>query len=117
MPHPPLVELLWFDGCPNHASARARLVGAIARLAPGTPFVDIDASDPAVAAALRFPGSPTIRIDGADVDPTFVGTDDFTPLCRLYLTRHGLRGAPELAWIDVALAAAVGARRVGWHGL
>ena len=38
----------------------------------GTPIVDIDATDQALAVRLRFSGSPTIRIDGRDVDPESV---------------------------------------------
>ena len=64
------VELLWFEGCANHPAAASMLKEVIAELAPGTPIHDVDASDPAIADRLRFPGSPTIRVDGVDVDPT-----------------------------------------------
>lgn len=52
---------------------------------------------------VRFPGSPTIRIDGRDVDPTYVDPGDYTPRCRLYRTSEGLRGLPECRWIEDAL--------------
>lgn len=102
----PRIELLWFDDCPNHESARALLKDVIANLAPGTPIVDIDATDASVAARVCFPGSPTIRVGGHDVQPGFVDSGDYTPRCRLYRTESGLRGVPDRAWIEAALLAA-----------
>jgi hypothetical protein len=102
------VELLSFAGCPNHAEARALLVGVIADIAPGTPVEEIDASDPLLAAALRFPGSPTIRIDGHDVEPDYRDPGDYTPRCRMFWTSDGLRGTPERSWIEDALRRARG---------
>ena len=99
------IELLWFDGCPNHGEAR-RLVREVVRtMAPDSVIVDRDASDPEAAQALRFPGSPTIRVDGRDIEPGFVEPADFTPRCRLYRTATGFRGMPKREWIAEALRA------------
>jgi len=108
---PAVVELLWFADCPNHQTARAMLEEVIAEVAPGTAIRDIDASDPAAAASVRFPGSPTIRVDGRDIDPTFNDPGDYTPRCRLYRTSAGLRGLPERDWIVAALQSSPGASR------
>lgn len=97
------IEFLWFSDCPNHAPTRDLLAATVDRLAPGTPIVDIDATDPSVAAGVRFPGSPTIRVDGVDVEPGFTDPGDYTPRCRLYRTAAGLRGVPDPAWIESAL--------------
>ena len=99
------VELLWFEDCANHPAARSMLEEVIDELAPGTLIHDVDATDPTVAAELRFPGSPTIRVDGRDVDPTYVDPGDYTPRCRLYRTSAGLRGLPERDWLVDALTA------------
>lgn len=99
------VELLWFSDCPNHSIARQMLADAIERIAPGTWIDEVDASDPDVAAARRFPGSPTIRVDGTDIEPGFTDPGDYTPRCRLYRTTAGLRGVPEPSWIEEALKA------------
>lgn len=97
------VELLWFSDCPNHAAARGMLQEVIAEIAPDTPIRDLDATDPVTAEHLRFPGSPTIRVDGRDIDPGYVDPGDYTPRCRLYRTESGLRGLPERRWIEDAL--------------
>lgn len=99
----PSVELLWFSDCPNHESARRVVRDLIDRIVPDATFRDIDATDPGVATAMRFPGSPTIRVDGVDIDPSYVDPEDYTPRCRLYRTRDGLRGLPEADWIADSL--------------
>lgn len=97
------VELLWFSDCANHPAARRMLQDVIDELAAGTAIRETDATDPAIAERIHFPGSPTIRVDGRDVDPTFVDPGDYTPRCRLYRTEAGLRGLPERGWIEDAL--------------
>jgi hypothetical protein len=103
MPGVHTVEFLWFAGCPNHEPTRALLDEVIASVAPGTPVLSIEAGDEAVANACRFPGSPTIRVDGRDIDPGFIDPGDYTPRCRLFLTEAGLRPTPPRAWIEDAL--------------
>ena len=98
------IEFLYFDDCPNHVTARALLDEVIAEKAPGTPVEVINATDPAVAAAHRFPGSPTIRVDGVDVMPGYVDPGDYTPRCRVFPTPEGLRGVPPREWLEAALA-------------
>jgi hypothetical protein len=97
------VELLWFSGCPNHVAARTLLHELLDEIAPGTDVRDIDASDPTVAERLRFPGSPTIRVNGDDVVPGFRDPGDYTPRCRVFHTPEGLRGVPDRSWIEAAL--------------
>lgn len=99
----PQVDLLWFQDCPNHPAARGLLVELVGQLAPGTIVREIDATDPEIARRERFPGSPTIRVDGRDVDPSYRDPGDYTPRCRLYRTSGGLRGLPERAWIEDAI--------------
>lgn len=113
---PPLVELLWFEDCPNHAAARALLSDVLGELAPGATINNIDATDPTVAQRLRFPGSPTIRIDGSDVDPAFRDPGDYSPRCRLYWTSGGLRGLPERGWIATAVRASLASRGASHPG-
>ncbi len=107
----PIVELLWFSDCPNHESARRIVRELIDIHTPGATVRDIDATDPDVAIATRFPGSPTIRVDGVDIDPSYIDPGDYTPRCRLYRTADGLRGLPERDWIVDALERAATTRR------
>lgn len=56
----------------------------------------------------EFPRSPTIRIGGIDVEPGFIDSGEYSLRCRLYRTAEGLSGLPEPAWIERALASALG---------
>jgi hypothetical protein len=53
---------------------------------------------------LRFLGSPTVRVDGVDVEPGAVGRRDFVFSCRVYPTGAGLSGRPDEGRIRIALA-------------
>lgn len=101
------VEILSFQGCPGHEPARALVADVVADLAPGVVVEEVDASDPATAARLRFPGSPTIRVDGVDVDPGFVDPGDYTPRCRVYRTKDGMRPVPPREWVEGAVLRAL----------
>ena len=107
------VEMLWFRDCANYPAARGMLAEVIDELARGTPIREVDATDPVIAERVRFPGSPTIRVDGRDVDPTFVDPGDYTPRCRLYRTDAGLRGLPDRRWIEDALLTSIHQARHG----
>jgi hypothetical protein len=64
-----LVEILVTDGCP-HEELALELVSASARRLGVRPVVDlVEISDLDEASALRFVGSPTIRVNGQDVAP------------------------------------------------
>lgn len=93
------VEVLYFDGCPNHEAFLPRLRELLADLGAPTDIELRRVESPDAAEHERFLGSPTIRIDGHDVDPTAAGRDDFGLKCRLYATDDGLRGTPPDAWI------------------
>ncbi|MCW3068045.1 MAG: Alkylmercury lyase [Solirubrobacterales bacterium] len=97
------VELLYFDDCPNYE----RLLPHLRQLlrAAGT---DADVqlrrvADDEAAQRERFIGSPTVRIDGRDVEPGARDRRDFGMNCRLYATGDGLRGTPLDEWILNAL--------------
>src|SRR6266851_7498527 len=106
----PLVEILYFDGCPNHEPAHA-LVTKVARelsLEPELRFVRV--ADQEDAERLRFLGSPTIRIDDVDVDPNTPERDEYALSCRIFTTASRTSGQPEERWVRDALLAAASER-------
>jgi hypothetical protein len=84
-----MVELLYWDGCPSHDEALADLREVLTELGRGDEPVhtrSIDTDEQALKE--KFPGSPTIRVDGVDVFPS--GEDDPIGLtCRVYRLRDG----------------------------
>ena len=67
------VELLYWDSDPNYMTARQRLVEVLTEDAFETPIQMIAVNSAEDAELLAFPGSPTIRIDGADIHPRGAG--------------------------------------------
>jgi hypothetical protein len=79
----PRIELLWWDGCPSHPEALELLESVLAErgIDAAVELREVTTDDEAVR--LAFPGSPTIRIDGRDVDPA--GAQSRPALnCRIY---------------------------------
>jgi hypothetical protein len=99
----PRVELLFWDGCPSHPQALAELRAAMAEsgLDPDTVLVrEVDTDQRAERE--RFVGSPTIRIDGEDVDPS--GDEPVGLTCRVYRLRDGrFSPTPDPATVRDAL--------------
>ncbi|MGH2445273.1 MAG: hypothetical protein ACRDGD_04460 [Candidatus Limnocylindria bacterium] len=67
------VELLFADGDPAAMPARQNLVEVLTEDAFETPIQMIAVASEADAELLGMRGSPTIRIDGADIDPDWDG--------------------------------------------
>lgn len=86
------VEVLYFDGCPNHEALLPRLRELMAEAGVDAPVALTRVTSAADAAHERFLGSPTLRINGDDVEPAANRRTDFGLKCRLYPTADGLRG-------------------------
>ena len=101
------VEVLYFAGCPNHEELVPRLEALLRE--HGSPVVElVEVPDDEAAQRERFLGSPTLRIDGLDVEPAAQTRIDFGLKCRLYRTPQGLSGTPLDAWILAALGHGAG---------
>lgn len=93
------VEVLYFDGCPGYAELLPRLRALVGD--DRITLRHITTADD--AQAHRFLGSPTVRVDGVDIEPDAAHRDDFGLKCRLYATPDGLRHAPTDAMLAAAL--------------
>src|SRR5213080_4101298 len=82
------VELLFWAGCPSYGKALRELQQVLRESGhdPRTVIVREITTDDA-AASEGFVGSPTIRIDGADVQPLANEPTGLT--CRVYRRRDG----------------------------
>jgi hypothetical protein len=99
----PVVEILFFEGCPNHDNAR-ELVERVSRelgVHPDVRLLKIETSED--ARRFRFLGSPTIRVNGRDVEPGADDRQDFAQSCRVYRTGSGFGGQPDESWVRDAL--------------
>jgi hypothetical protein len=102
----PRVEVLTFEGCPNAAPALELVERIVDELGVAADVRRIDVPDPEAAAAHRFLGSPSIRVNGQDVEPGASERSDYVFSCRVYRTGTGLSGQPDEQWLRAALEAA-----------
>jgi hypothetical protein len=104
--HRPLVEVLYVRDCPNYAGALALVDRVRAELGIDAELRTRLIGDQAAAERARFPGSPTIRVDGRDVEPGSEPPAEISVACRLYRLEHRLAGQPAERWVRDALLAA-----------
>jgi hypothetical protein len=95
------VELFWWAGCPSYPEARELLEDVLA----GRAEVEMrEVHSDEEAAALGFPGSPTIRIDGRDVDPAGAHSPPSLS-CRIYHLPDGrVSPVPSREQLEEALS-------------
>jgi hypothetical protein len=82
------VELLWWEGCPSHPETLADLQRSLAEEGVDADVESVEVESDEQARAERFPGSPTIKIDGEDIFPSD-GPEPFSLCCRVYRLRDG----------------------------
>ena len=100
------VELLYFDDCPNYALLAPRLRKLLGERGISAEVELRRVESPDAAIAERFLGSPTVRIDGRDIEPEAAERSDYGLKCRLYRTSEGLQGTPPEHLLLAALAEA-----------
>jgi hypothetical protein len=104
----PLVEVLVTPDCP-YRDAAVVLARRVCQHQGGRAELRVvEVADPAAAERLRFLGSPTIRVDGRDIEPGAEWNLEVVHGCRLYRGAHSLKGLPEEAWLHHALQDAQG---------
>lgn len=99
-----LIEVLTFEGCPNRLPAVDLVKQAVAEVGVEAELRVIDVEDDADAQERRFLGSPTICVDGRDVEPGSEARSDFVMSCRVYRTPSGLVGLPSIEYVTAALS-------------
>jgi hypothetical protein len=97
------VEVLYFEGCPNHKPTVERVQSVLQQHGIAAEFTEIEVRDAETASVLRFLGSPTIRINGLDIDPASRTSTETGLACRCYAG-----GLPSEAMIRAALLEAQG---------
>jgi len=102
------IDFLYYADCPSHDDALDRLRHVLADEGLAAEIVVTEVATEEQAEVLRFLGSPTIRVDGADIDPTAAGRQDFGLTCRAYTRPDGrITPLPPRELIGAALRRAV----------
>ena len=98
------VEILYFDGCPAYRTAEKVLKEVLADEGIEAEVDMVAVNTDGEARRLRFPGSPTIRVDERDLFPA-PEREDWRRGCRVYATAEGMKGTPTAGMLREALAA------------
>jgi len=67
------IEILSFAGCPHREATHDLVLDVVAALGVEADVRAVEVRDAEAAARLGFPGSPTVRIDGIDLEPDAAG--------------------------------------------
>jgi hypothetical protein len=92
------IEVLYFEGCPNYRVAIDRLRIAMDTLGIAEDVIEVNITSPTMAQDTRFIGSPSIRVNGLDVEPEARSSRHFGLSCRTYP-----QGAPSVETICAAI--------------
>jgi hypothetical protein len=82
------IEILYVPGCPNYLPAIERVEGVLSTESLQAEIRSIAVRTDAEARELMFPGSPTIRVNGEDVESRQTSVPSLA--CRLYENRSGI---------------------------
>lgn len=94
------VRVVYFQGCPNHEPVKALVQAVADEIGVPIDLSEIKIESDSDAKRERMLGSPTIQVNGSDIDPTARGRDDFAMSCRVF---GGADGLPPREMIAAAL--------------
>lgn len=99
------IEVLYVLDCPHYPATMARLKSVLAIEKISAQISEVLVADARMAVTLKFPGSPTIRINGRDIAGES-GEQHSAVSCRLY-PGENQPGVPPAEMIHRALREAI----------
>ena len=97
------VELYYFDDCPSWQQARENLQEALQLEKISAEVKTIRVADAGDVHLKRFIGSPTIRIDGIDIEGPAAELRGYAYGCRVYTDGDCTTGWPSVTQVRRAL--------------
>ncbi len=102
------IEFLFFEGCPHHPPALAHLKRILKEEEADHPIELINVDSDRHAQETRFLGSPSIRINGKDIEEAEIASPDYGIKCRIYSGHAGPIGLPPEELLRKSIAVAKG---------
>lgn len=87
-----MIELMYFENCPSWKETHQYL-GTILndqKISTKIHLRNVETNEDAIIH--KFPGSPTIKVNGKDIFPT--NQTNYALGCRVYNTPQGFKGSP-----------------------
>jgi hypothetical protein len=98
---PMQIEVLYFEDCPNHQPTLERVNAVLREEGCRADVREVLVPDVSTAERVKFLGSPTVRVNGIDIEPSARDRRDFGLMCRRYAS-----GAPSHELIRTAVRSA-----------
>jgi hypothetical protein len=95
------IEVLYFEDCPHHLPTVERINAVLREEGCRADVREVPVPDVSTAERVNFLGSPTVRVNGIDIEPAAKDRRDFGLMCRRYAG-----GAPSHELILAALRTA-----------
>src|SRR5579885_513065 len=93
--HDMKIEVLYFDGCPNHEPAVERVQHLLREEGVSAEVLEVNVSDASIAQRVGFLGSPSVRVNGLDVEPEARAVHEYGMMCRTYAVNGRREGLPS----------------------
>lgn len=97
------IEVLYFESCPNHGPAMEMVREILNSLGCEGDVREVEVRTQAEAEAIGFVGSPSIRVNGNDIEPWASKSKTFGLSCRTYVNCLGHGGVPPRELLRLAL--------------
>jgi len=97
------IEVLHFDGCPNHKPAVERAQELLREEGVSAEVVEVNVSDASIAQEVGFLGSPSVRVNGLDVEAEARTAREYGMMCRTYLVNGRREGLPSREMLGQAI--------------
>ncbi len=94
------IELLYSSKCPNHDEALQNLIRVLKRNGWPAGIHSVEIKDLNQAKKVKFLGSPTIRVNGQDLEKDVEKAGNFSLDCRTYLIKGKSTSVPTEDFIE-----------------
>ena len=96
-----MIEVLYFEGCPHFEPTLSLADEVLSQLGVSAEVRKIEVRSPEDAERVRFLGSPSVRVDGKDIEPGAESRTEYALACRIY----GDSGLPPRELLVTAIQA------------
>ena len=97
------IEVLYFEGCPNHRPVVDRIREILKEEGLSATVSEVNVTDPSVAHRIGFLGSPSVRVNGLDIEPAARSARDYGMMCRTYAVNGRRKGLPSREMLRQAI--------------
>jgi hypothetical protein len=99
---PVRIEIYYTDGCPNRSTTVKRVWDVLEELAVAGELREVRVHPP-LASVRGFLGTPTVHVNGIDIEPSAQTSNWSGVICRAYRDGEQIDGAPSKRLIRQAI--------------